>query len=52
MPPFLQQSSHSKKSSNSQFFVCLLLLAFRYSHCLQTAWCQLQSLEVTRSNSK
>jgi len=32
--PFLSESSHSKKSSISELFAQLLLLAVRYSLCL------------------
>jgi hypothetical protein len=42
----------SRKLPSPHFFVQLKMLALRYSHYLQTAWCQLQSFQVPQSNSK
>ena len=41
-----------RKKESSKFLVQLILLALLYSQCLQTAWCQLQSLEDPHYNSK
>ena len=42
----------TRQQASSQFFVHLLLLAFRYTHCLHTAWCKLQPPEDPQSISK
>jgi len=49
---FNSKSSQARKYATSQFIVQLLLLNLRYSKCLQTAWCQLQTLEVPQTNLK
>ena len=52
MSHFHSTSSQVRKQGSTQFFDKVLLLAVRYSLCLQTNCCRLQSLEATQSNSK
>ena len=48
----LQNLLTTREQSSSYFVVQVLPLAVRYTHCLQTAWCQLESFEGSHSISK
>jgi len=50
--PSPSESSHNKIAFNFTFVVQLLPLAVRYTHCLQTVWCQLETFEAPHSISK
>jgi len=50
--PSSSESSHNKRAIIFTFVVQLLPLAVRYTHSLQTAWCQIESFEAPHSISK